>query len=356
MVMEDIMNDLFAEILKLKGFAEKVFYGDVFGDDDIYEREFLILLKELTETDLEEFYQAYPPHYKQYFAEQLKKLAAYDKEEIINAQKIITNILADNPAGVEKMKIKREKDQLRIREYRELLKAGSEYSISDQDLKVPPPPMQKPYPPTATLIELPTDYQEVLQNSSILDCIKNRKSRRNFTETSLTLTELTWLLWSTQGVHRVIRDTASLRTVPSGGARHPFETYLVINHVESLKPGIYRYLPYDHKLLFIKEEADLKSKMIENGHGQKFVGNCAVCFIWTGIPYRMEWRYTLQAKKDILIEAGHVCQNLYLACEAINAGTCGIAAYDQTKTDSLIQVDGIDEMTVYLSPVGKYNK
>ena len=348
------MNDLFAEIIKLEGFAEKVFYGDVFGEDDIYEREFLILLNELSEADLEEFYNAYPSHYKQYFSEQLKKLETYEQSDITEAQRIMKKVLADNPAGVEKLKIKREKDQLRILEYRQLLKAGTEYSISDQDLKIPPPPMQKPYPENAVLIHLPTDYKAAIANPDVLECINNRKSRRKFTESSLNLTELAWLLWATQGVHKVVRDTVSLRTVPSGGARHPFETYLIINQVESLKPGVYRYLPYDHKLLFIKEETDLRDKMSEYAHGQKFVGYCAVCFIWTAIPYRMEWRYTLQAKKDILIEAGHVCQNLYIACESIKAGTCGIAAYDQTKIDNLIQVDGTDEFTVYLSPAGKY--
>ena len=57
--------------------------------------------------------------------------------------------------------------------------------------------------------------------------------------------------------------------------------------------------------------------------------------------------------KDIAIEAGHVCPNFYLDCEGIGAGTCGIAAYDQKLIDSLIKVDGKDEFTVYLSPVGK---
>jgi len=350
------MNDLFAEIIKLKGFAEKVFYGDVFGEDDIYKWEFLILLYELSEAELKKFYSAYPAHYKQYFSEQLKSLEPYEQGDIIRAQNIIKKILADNPAGVEKMKIQREKDQTRIREYRELLKAGSEYSISDQDLKIPPPPMQKPFPPYPILIELPTEYKAAIANPDILDCINNRKSRRKFTEEPLTLIELAWLLWSTQGVHKVVRDTVSLRTVPSGGARHPFETYLIINHVESLEPGIYRYLPLDHKLLYIKSEPDLKDKMTKIAVGQKFVGHCAVCFIWTAIPYRMEWRYTLQAKKDILIEAGHVCQNLYLACESINAGTCGIAAYDQKPIDELIEVDSENEMTVYLAPVGKYSQ
>lgn len=43
-------------------------------------------------------------------------------------------------------------------------------------------------------------------------------------------------------------------------------------------------------------------------------------FIWTAIPYRMEWRYGLDSHKVIAMDAGHVGQNLYLACEAIGAG------------------------------------
>jgi SagB-type dehydrogenase family enzyme len=87
--------------------------------------------------------------------------------------------------------------------------------------------------------------------------------------------------------------------------------------------------------------------------GQIFVARSAVTFVWTTIPYRMEWRYSLAAHRVILIDAGHVCQNLYLACEAIRAGTCAVAAYDQEQLDRLINVDGADEFSVYLAPVGK---
>ncbi|WP_281184928.1 nitroreductase family protein [Trichlorobacter lovleyi] len=55
----------------------------------------------------------------------------------------------------------------------------------------------------------------------------------------------------------------------------------------------------------------------------------------------------------IALDAGHVCQNLYLACQAINAATCAIAAYRQDLIDALLGVDGNEELTVYLAPVGK---
>jgi len=55
----------------------------------------------------------------------------------------------------------------------------------------------------------------------------------------------------------------------------------------------------------------------------------------------------------IAIDAGHVCQNLYLACEAVGAGTCAVAAYDQEALDRLLRIDGVDEFAIYLAPVGK---
>ena len=87
--------------------------------------------------------------------------------------------------------------------------------------------------------------------------------------------------------------------------------------------------------------------------GQVFCANSAVVFIWTAIPYRSEWRYSIIAHKMIAIDSGHVCQNLYLACGSIRAGTCGIGAYNHTKVDALLGVDGEEEFTVYLAPVGR---
>jgi SagB-type dehydrogenase family enzyme len=67
----------------------------------------------------------------------------------------------------------------------------------------------------------------------------------------------------------------------------------------------------------------------------------------------MEWRYDIAAHRVILLDAGHVCQNLYLASEAIGAGTCAVAAYDQVLIDGLLNLDGEDEFVIYLAPVGK---
>ncbi len=243
-----------------------------------------------------------------------------------------------------------------IEEGRSWLKAeewGTEIE-TDQQKGIPHPPLQQPVPEGAEVFELVPPERISLGDLPLREAIAERRSRRLFSQGHLTLEELSFLLWATQGVEKVIRDgIASFRTVPSAGARHPFETYLSVHRVEGLSPGLYRYLPLDHKLALLREDPGLPGKIAEAALGQRFVGEAAVVFAWAAIPYRTEWRYSIRSHKVIAIDAGHVCQNLYLACEAIKAGTCAVGAYSQKAMDALLGVDGKEEFTVYLAPVGK---
>jgi SagB-type dehydrogenase family enzyme len=225
---------------------------------------------------------------------------------------------------------------------------------SHQRKGIPPPPLEKPHSKDSVLIELKEPEKTGFGTISLAKAIRNRESRRKFTSENLKLEELSFLLWATQGVNSVDKSRVwTKRTVPSGGARHPFETYLIINKVEGIEPGVYRYLPIEHKLVLVNGNRPLPGKISEACWDQSFVGESAVVFVWAAIPYRTEWRYSVVGYKDIAVEAGHICQNLYLACEAIGAGTCAILAYKQEAMDTLIGVDGEDEFTVYLAPVGK---
>jgi len=225
--------------------------------------------------------------------------------------------------------------------------------VTPQSGGADPPPVQKPPLAGQRIITLPNRETWSIQPWDLQTAIANRQSHRRFTAESLTLDELSFLLWATQGVRTVIHEAAVLRTVPSAGCRHPFETYLAVLKVEGLDNGIYRYLPLDHSLVFLREIANLPAHLTAAARGQGFTGQAAVTFIWTAIPSRTEWRYAEASYKVIALDAGHVCQNLYLACEAIGAGTCAIAAYNQALADDLVEVDGDEEFTVYMAPVGK---
>lgn len=225
---------------------------------------------------------------------------------------------------------------------------------SDQQLELLQPPLQKPFDESGEIIDLPEANENKIIKSDIFDVIKKRISHRKYNNQSISLEELSFLLWATQGVKEIIGDNyATFRTVPSAGARHPFETYIAVNRVEGLKSGVYHYLALSHQLLYVFEDDNLKGKLSDLTLGQKFAGKSAVTFIWSAIPYRGEWRYNILSHKAMLLDAGHVCQNLYLACEAIDCGTCGIAAYDQKGFDEFLRLDGEDEFVIYLAPVGK---
>ncbi|MHB0878044.1 MAG: SagB/ThcOx family dehydrogenase [Anaerolineae bacterium] len=225
---------------------------------------------------------------------------------------------------------------------------------TDQRRGIPRPPLEKPCPGDAPLVDLIAPKDFAVGNVPLLDLIRQRRSRRRFSLDPLSLEEISFLLWSTQGVHEVYREgVATRRTVPSAGARHPFETYLAVGRVEGLEPGLYRYLPLSHRLCQLCSADALLQQLAGACYGQEFVAHAAAVFIWSVIPYRTEWRYTVTSPKLIALDAGHVCQNLYLACEAVGAGTCAIGAYNQAAVDALLGLDGKDEFAVYLAPVGK---
>lgn len=222
----------------------------------------------------------------------------------------------------------------------------------DEKLGLPPPPVQKPVPPGAALIELPAPAALSLGTMPLAEAIGRRRTQRDFTGEAVTLEELSFLLWATQGVQEVAPDgTSSLRSVPSAGARHPFETYLFVQRVAGLRPGLYRYLGLEHKLCFLSP-FDLTALYVMD-EDWPLEPEDALLFAWTVTPYRTEWRYSILSHKMMAMEAGHICQNLYLAATAIGAGVCAIGAFSQTKINRWLGVDGDDEFAVYLARLGK---
>lgn len=241
------------------------------------------------------------------------------------------------------------------REYlRDTIRKHIDFTMTDQSRRVPMPPVQKPATPGALLVDLPRPGQwQGVGTVDLAVAMARRQSRRVYQPEPLSLDELAFLLWATQGVRGRRADGPLLRTVPSAGCRHTFETYVGALRVAGLEQGIYRYLPTSHQLVLERSPEGLADRLAAAAMDQPMAGKAAATFVWTTIPYRMEWRYGAASHKVIALDAGHVCQNLYLACEAIGCGTCAIAAYDQEAMDALLGLDGQDEFAVYLAPVGR---
>ena len=227
---------------------------------------------------------------------------------------------------------------------------------SDRQRGLPAPPAQKPVPADVRRIALVAPEEFRVGELSVRRAIQMRRSARAFAKEPLTLEELSYLLWATQGITSPAGEAGAgerLRAAPSAGARYPLETYLAIDRVEGLRPGLYRYLPGEHQLILLRETADLRAALQQACYGQAFVADAAVVFLWTAIPYRTEWKYTYTSHRMIAMEAGHVCENLCLAAESCGVAACPLLGYHQPALDELLGVDGKEEFTLYLACIGK---
>ncbi len=241
------------------------------------------------------------------------------------------------------------------RKQRKMMQTHFHPGISDEKEGVEQPLLEQPAP-DGWRLELPTPSARLMQGKGMFQVLASRVSHRKFDERPLSLEALSMLLWATQGVKKVVGKAkkATFRTVPSAGARHPFETYLFVNRVEGLQPGLYRYLALSHELVLLRPRTESMFQALEEAFaGQRFFAQAPVAFVWSVVPGRGEWRYGVNAHKYMLIDAGHVCQNLYLAAEAMGLGVCAIGAYQQEAADALMGFAASEEeFVVYGAAVG----
>ena len=233
---------------------------------------------------------------------------------------------------------------------------------SDQDKKLPQPPLGNAC--KGKIIELQSDFEHDMENISYANLLDIRRSERVFNaDIPMTQTQLAFLLWSTQGVQKIHGNNyCTFRPVPSGGARHSFELYFIARAVEGLKQGIYRYAPFEHvgekraAVELISEIDDCESKILELFLGYKGPENASVILLLSCVAYRSEWRYGTFAHRAMLIDLGHVGQNIMLSASAMGLGSCCYAAYDQDLCDRILCIDGYEEYTVYACTVGSIRK
>ncbi|MBN1756587.1 SagB/ThcOx family dehydrogenase [bacterium] len=224
---------------------------------------------------------------------------------------------------------------------------------TDQMKGVPPPPVELEIDPNQELVNLPRPDLVKLNGTGLKEVIERRRSLREYSEKPLSLEELSFLLWCTQGVQKILPPHSTLRNVPSAGARHAFETYILVNRVKNLEPGLYRFSALRHSLVPISNEPQLAQRITDACLAQKIIQDSAVTFIWVAVPYRMNWRYGERGYRYLFLDAGHVCQNLYLAAEVIKCGVCAIAAFSDADMNGVLELDGKSMFVIYLATAGK---
>jgi len=224
---------------------------------------------------------------------------------------------------------------------------------TDEGRKPVQPPLQAAWPADAPLVELPKPAPSMAQAAGFLRLAEGRTSVRHYGPEALSQADLAYLLYATQGVKKAVAPSHTVRTVPSAGARHAFETYLLLNRVDGLNAGIYRYLALSHQLAALNPDATVAQALTDACLGQAFVATSAATFIWVAVVERMTYRYGQRGYRYLYLDAGHVCQNLYLAAEAIGCGVCAIAAFDDDALNRILALDGETQFAIYLASLGR---
>ena len=204
-------------------------------------------------------------------------------------------------------------------------------------------------PVSSHMISLPAPSLETGPN--FWKVLQQRRSIRDYTVAPLALKELSNLLWATQGITEKA-FSPWYRTVPSAGALHPIDTYLIVNRVEGLDPGIY-FLNVSDFSLRMKNKGDFSRQIAHAALDQDMARAAAVVFIWVAVIRRSSQKYRERAYRYIYLDCGHLGQNLYLAATAMDLGCCGIAAFFDDEVNALVEVDGLKETAIYLATVGK---
>ncbi len=195
-------------------------------------------------------------------------------------------------------------------------------------------------------IILPKPLKE--SDFSVEEAIEKRRSVRSFKDESMTLQEVSQILWAAQGITEKERG---LRSAPSAGATYPLEVYLVVRKVDGLEPGVYYFSPEKHLLeQVVKGEKSLELK--ESALGQDFIKDASVNVVFTAIYERTKNRYGERGEMYVHMEAGHAAQNIYLQCQSLGLGAVVVGAFNEEEVREIIDAPA-DEVPLYIIPIGK---
>jgi SagB-type dehydrogenase family enzyme len=190
------------------------------------------------------------------------------------------------------------------------------------------------------------------------DILATRVSVRNFDPCSLSLENLATLLHYAYGVTRDNQGTLfprPLRIVPSGGALYPLEIFFHTIHVTGLDVGLYHYNPAMNNLRLLCNE-DSTHKIADAMVYPNLAVNASVIFFITAIFDRSVFKYGNRVYRFILLEGGHVAQNVNLVANALGLGSVNIGGYFDREIDDLLGLDGITQSTIYMGALGKLSK
>ncbi len=191
--------------------------------------------------------------------------------------------------------------------------------------------------------------------SALLEVIGRRTSTRAFAPATMALTDLAHLLNGSYGLSRSIAFPDGLeapaRPVPSAGGLYPLELYVLLARVETVADGLYHYDVIEHALERIG--TDLGPQALGGAviAAPFFEGANAVVFM-SAVLDRTLRKYGPRGYRYILIEAGHVAQNLCLLATERGLASLCVGGFFDSRLNRLLELEAQTEVVVYCVAVG----
>lgn len=189
---------------------------------------------------------------------------------------------------------------------------------------------------------------------SLEEAILSRETARDITSCPLEMDQLAALLHYAYGVTRNNTDgeyPRPFRVVPSGGAMYPLEIYFHTNRVRGLDAGLYHYNPTENRIRLLRE-GDQTRQISQALVQQNLPLDSGLMVFITALFERSVFKYRERGYRFILIEAGHVAQNMNLVANALGLGAVNIGGFFDREIDALLDLDGIVHSTLYCMAIG----
>lgn len=195
-------------------------------------------------------------------------------------------------------------------------------------------------------VDLPRPRRPRARLGSALDRRRSLAPRRC---TPLGLAQVSTLLDCAYGAR--ITAVGARRTVPSGGALYPLELYALCGAVEGARSGLHHYDPFTHRLEQLRDRAALR-QLAAALVDASVVEQAALVLVVTAVLWRTRFKYGARGYRFALLEAGHVAQNVTLACAGLRLPVLPIGGFYDRSVDAVVGANSLDEVSLYVLAIG----
>lgn len=196
-------------------------------------------------------------------------------------------------------------------------------------------------------------FKHLLPDKKINALIRKRRSMRGFNGLPLSLKQLHYLLLNAAGIINPYDNIdQSRRPYPSAGARYPLEVYPLALNCAGLEKGLYHY-NVKEDCLELLQKGNFENELLKGTGGEEWLKDAAVVLIITGVLNRTRIKYHERGYRFILIEAGHLAQNICLLATELGLGCCPLGGFVDSYFDEFLDISLQKESTLYLLAVGK---